>query len=58
MNVGFEDGLTCETAGCVLVGSRLLLVPPLGTPPLPERVPRRADGLPLQFIRRAGMTHA
>lgn len=47
VDAGFEDGLTCLTASCVIVGSRLLLVPPLGTPPLPDRVPRRADGVPL-----------
>lgn len=47
VNVEFEDGLTCETATCVLLGDRLLLIPPAGTPPLPDRVPRTADGNPL-----------
>lgn len=47
VDVPFEDELTCETAACVVVGSRLLLVPPLGTPPLPDRVPRDAEGAPL-----------
>ncbi len=45
--VEFEDGLTCETASCVIVGSRLYLVPPVGTPPLPDRIPRDAEGQPL-----------
>jgi hypothetical protein len=47
VNVEFEDGLTCETAQCVLLGVRLLLIPAPGTPPLPDRVPRTADGTPL-----------
>ncbi|HEU4579744.1 MAG TPA: hypothetical protein VFS67_15905 [Polyangiaceae bacterium] len=34
VNVEFEDGLTCETATCLSFGERLLLIPPLGTPPL------------------------
>lgn len=46
-DVGFDDGLTCETATCVLVGSRLFLVPPVGQPPLVDRVPRTDQGLPL-----------
>jgi hypothetical protein len=44
VDVPFEDGLTCETAACV---GGLLLVPPSGTPPLIDRVPRKADGAPL-----------
>ncbi len=47
VNVEFEDGLNCETASCIILGSRLLLVPPPGTPPLIDRVPRRVDGTPL-----------
>jgi hypothetical protein len=47
VSVEFEDGLTCETASCVIVDERLYLVPPAGTPPLPDRVPRDADGVPL-----------
>jgi hypothetical protein len=47
IDVSFEDGLTCDSAACVLIGGQLLLVPPPGTPPLPDRVPRRADGQPL-----------
>src|SRR5690606_17241012 len=47
VDVSFEDGLTCENAECLLVGGRLLLVPPPGTPPLVDRVPRGADGAPL-----------
>jgi hypothetical protein len=47
VNVEFEDGLTCENASCVLIGDRLLLVPPAGTPPLVDRVPRTLDGAPL-----------
>jgi hypothetical protein len=31
----------------VLIGDRLYLVPKAGTPPLPDRVPRAADGAPL-----------
>jgi hypothetical protein len=45
--VPFDDGLTCETADCVLVGDSLLLVPPPGAPPLVDRVPRDAAGSPL-----------
>jgi hypothetical protein len=44
VDVPFEDGLTCETAACV---GGLLLVPPPGTPPLTDHVPRKADGTPL-----------
>jgi hypothetical protein len=44
VDVPFEDGLTCETAACV---GGLLLVPPSGTPPLIDHVPRKADGTPL-----------
>lgn len=47
VDASFEDGLTCETAACVLIAGRLFLIPPPGTPPLPDRVPRRADGAPL-----------
>jgi hypothetical protein len=47
VDVSFEDGLTCETADCLVVGGQLLLVPPPGTPPLLDRVPRQADGTPL-----------
>jgi hypothetical protein len=47
LSVEFEDGLTCETATCIALGSTLLLVPPPGTPPLVDRVPRGADGAPL-----------
>lgn len=47
VDVEFEDGLTCQNAGCVLVDDRLLLVPPPGTPPLVDRVPRDATGAPL-----------
>lgn len=43
----FEDGLTCETASCIIVDSRLYLVPPAGTPRLPDRIPRDAAGEPL-----------
>ena len=44
VDVPFEDGLTCETATCL---GGLLLVPPPGTPPLIDHVPRKADGTPL-----------
>jgi hypothetical protein len=47
VDVPFEDGLTCENADCVLVDSTLFLVPPPGTPPLVDRVPRDANGAPL-----------
>jgi hypothetical protein len=47
VNVEFDDGLTCESAACVLVGQRLLLAPPAGTPPLIDRAPRTAAGEPL-----------
>lgn len=47
VEAGFEDGLTCVTARCLLLDDLLLLVPPPGTPPLPDRVPRAADGAPL-----------
>jgi hypothetical protein len=47
VDVPFEDGLTCENADCVLVGGTLFLVPPPGTPPLVDRVPRDVDGEPL-----------
>jgi len=47
VSVPFEDGLNCETARCLVVDHRLLLVPPAGTPALTDRVPRRADGAPL-----------
>jgi hypothetical protein len=43
----FEDGLSCATSRCLLVDGRLFLVPPPGTPPLPDRVPRSANGEPL-----------
>jgi hypothetical protein len=44
VDVPFEDGLTCENAACV---GGLLLVPPPGTRPLVDRVPRNAGGAPL-----------
>ncbi len=44
VSVEFEDGLTCETASCLIVDSRMYLVPPEGTPALPDRIPRDADG--------------
>jgi len=47
VNVEFEDGLTCDTATCISFGERLLLIPPPGTPPLPDRIPRTAQGMPL-----------
>jgi hypothetical protein len=47
VSVEFDDGLTCETAACVLIDGALFLVPPLGTPPLVDRVPRVAGGAPL-----------
>jgi hypothetical protein len=47
VNVEFEDGLTCETAPCVNIDDRLVLIPPVGTPPLEDRVPRASDGAPL-----------
>jgi hypothetical protein len=47
VDLSFEDGLTCETAACFTFGRELFLVPPLGTPPLPDRVPRGADAAPL-----------
>jgi hypothetical protein len=47
VSVEFDDGLTCETAPCVLLDGLLLLVPPPGTPPLVDRVPRVAGGAPL-----------
>lgn len=47
VEVEFEDGVTCETAACILVDGKLVLVPPVGTPPLPDRVPRQANGAPL-----------
>lgn len=47
VDVPFEDGLTCEGAACLLIGDSLLLVPPPGAPPLVDRVPRDASGVPL-----------
>ena len=47
VDASFEDGLSCESASCVLIADRLYLVPPPGTPTLPDRVPRTADGEPL-----------
>jgi hypothetical protein len=47
VSTAFEDGLSCATSSCVLVDGRLFLVPPPGTAPLPDRVPRNADGEPL-----------
>jgi hypothetical protein len=47
VNVGFDDGLTCKTATCVQIENRLVLIPPAGTPPLEDRVPRDAEGAPL-----------
>jgi hypothetical protein len=47
VSVAFEDGLTCDTASCVIVGDRMYLVPPAGTPPLTDHVPRDAAGAPL-----------
>lgn len=47
VDVSFDDGLTCETATCIEIDGRLVLIPPLGTPPLTDRVPRTAEGTPL-----------
>lgn len=47
VDVGFEDGLTCESATCLNIDGRLVLIPPLETPPLADRVPRTAEGTPL-----------
>ena len=47
VEVPFEDGLDCTTASCVIVDQNLYLVPPLGTKPLPDRIPRDSDGAPL-----------
>jgi hypothetical protein len=47
VNVPFDDGLDCKTASCVIVDGYLVLVPPLGTEPLPDRVPRDDEGAPL-----------
>lgn len=47
VEVGFDDGLSCKDAACVLVAGHLLLAPPAGTPPLADRVPRDATGEPL-----------
>lgn len=47
VNVPFEDDLDCTTASCVIVGYNLYLVPPEGTEPLPDRIPRDAEGAPL-----------
>lgn len=44
---GFYDRLDCTSATCVVVGNRLLLVPPVDAAPLPDWVPRRDDGTPL-----------
>lgn len=42
--VTFEDGLSCADAACIVINQRLYLVPPPGTAPLPDRVPRDAEG--------------
>jgi hypothetical protein len=47
VDVEFDDQLDCTTATCVQVGGFLFLVPPPGTTPLPDRLPRRSDGEPL-----------
>ncbi len=44
VDVSFEDGLDCKRASCVILGDHLYLVPPPGSPPLPDHVPRQADG--------------
>jgi hypothetical protein len=47
VDVEFDDQLDCTTATCVQVGGFLFLVPPPGTAPLPDRLPRRSNGEPL-----------
>lgn len=47
VDVSFEDGLDCTTGHCFLMDGRLILVPPEGSEPLPDRVPRNAEGQPL-----------
>ena len=47
VDASFEDGLSCEQAYCFVLGGRLLMLPPPGTPPLPDHEPRTADGSPL-----------
>jgi hypothetical protein len=47
VDVEFDDQLDCTTATCVQMGGFLFLVPPAGTAPLPDRLPRRSDGEPL-----------
>lgn len=44
VDVPFEDGLDCTTASCIIVDQNLYLVPPLGTEPLPDRIPRDSEG--------------
>ncbi len=47
VDVSFEDGLDCTTASCIIVDQNLYLVPPVGTEPLPDRIPRDSEGAPL-----------
>ncbi|HEX2735067.1 MAG TPA: hypothetical protein VHM70_25855, partial [Polyangiaceae bacterium] len=47
VDVSFEDGADCVNSACVLIGSRLLLAPAPGTPPLPDHIARDANGNPL-----------
>lgn len=47
VSVGFDDGLNCDSTPCLLLGNRLLLVPPPDASPLPDNVPRDANNVPL-----------
>jgi hypothetical protein len=47
VDVSFDDGLDCTRARCIILDRFLLLVPPPGAAPLPDRVPRDAAGAPL-----------
>lgn len=47
VDASWEDGLTCETALCLLLGNQLMLVPPTTQAPLPDHMPRDAGGAPL-----------
>lgn len=47
VDAGWEDGLTCATALCLLLDDQLVLVPPVDQAPLPDHVPRDASGAPL-----------
>lgn len=47
VDASWEDGLTCETALCLLIDDQLVLVPPADQAPLPDHMPRDASGAPL-----------